>query len=158
MIVIVMGVSGSGKTTIGRALAKRLNVPFYDADDFHPASNVEKMSSGVPLTDKDREPWLKTLSRKLASSGGTVLACSALKERYRTTLSAQVKSIQWVYLKGTKETILKRMKERKGHYMKASMLDSQFDALEEPGYGIHASIDQDPNEVVTEVYKKLKAS
>lgn len=156
MILVVMGVSGSGKTTVGEGLAKKLGVPFYDADDFHPASNVEKMSSGVPLTDADREPWLKILSQKLASGEAAVLACSALKESYRQLLNEGSQKIQWVYLKGSKDVIRERMQERKGHYMKASMLDSQFATLEEPEYGIHTSVEQEPEKIVAEVYQKLK--
>ena len=155
MIVIVMGVSGSGKTTIGKALAEKKNIPFYDADDFHPPDNISKMASGTPLTDEDREPWLKLLSAKLVEWGDAVLACSALKEAYRERLTELTDQVYWVYLKGSKEAILKRMEERKGHYMKAPMLDSQFDTLEEPTYGLHISIEKKPDEIIADLCEKL---
>lgn len=133
---IVMGVSGCGKTTIGSLLARRLGWDFYDADDFHPAANVAKMAAGIPLNDDDRAPWLQTLHdlivQSLAEHRSGVLACSALKERYRQTLLAGSSNVQVVYLKGDFALIQSRMAARAGHYMKPEMLQSQFAALEEP--------------------------
>lgn len=140
MVIIVMGVSGSGKTDVGEALAKRLGWVFEDADNWHPASNIEKMQSGVALTDKDREPWLRSLSSAvrnwIASERDVVLACSALRKWHRNALREGVpdrKSIRFVYLKGTYEEIDRRLRLRVGHFMPESLLESQFATLEEPG-------------------------
>src|SRR6185369_4329143 len=133
---IVMGVSGSGKTEVGRSLAKQLGWDFYDADDFHPPENVAKMAKGIPLDDSDRAPWLASLHNLIASSlkedHSGVLACSALKERYRQQLMDGNSDVQLVYLKGSYDLIWSRMEQRTDHYMKPHMLKSQFDALEEP--------------------------
>lgn len=134
-----MGVSGSGKTTIGKQIAFELALPFHDADDFHPKENIEKMAQGIPLNDEDRLPWLQDLAshfEKWEQIGGAVLACSALKESYRKLLMSLGNEIEWIYLSGRKEDILARMNRRKEHFMKAEMLDSQFEALEEPTYGL----------------------
>jgi gluconokinase len=134
---IVMGVSGSGKTEVGRSLAQHLGWDFYDADDFHPADNITKMAAGIPLDDSDRAPWLASLHELISSSikknKPGVLACSALKERYRQQLLAGNDDVQLVYLKGSYELIWSRMSARKDHYMKPHMLRSQFETLEEPG-------------------------
>jgi len=131
-----MGVSGSGKSTVGEALAQALAISFYDADDFHPPANIEKMQGGNPLNDQDRQPWLEILANKMAiweESGGAVLACSALKESYRNTLSkVPAEKIKWIYLKGSFELIAERMQQRKGHFFSAKLLQTQFDTLEEP--------------------------
>jgi gluconokinase len=139
MVIIVMGVSGAGKTVVGQALAARLGWTFEDADAWHPAANVEKMRSGVPLNNDDRKPWLEALNRAIrewvASGRNTVLACSALKARYRETLRSGVENsgtVQFVFLKATYEQIDQRLRERRGHYMPESLLRSQFEALEEP--------------------------
>lgn len=133
---IVMGVSGCGKSTIGSLMAQRLGWDFYDADDFHPPANIAKMAAGVPLNDDDRAPWLKSLHnlivQSLAENHYGVLACSALKERYRQTLLAGSSNVQVVHLKGDFALIQSRMASRAGHYMKPEMLQSQFNALEEP--------------------------
>lgn len=153
MIIIVTGVSGSGKTTLGSLLAKKLHLPFYDADDFHPTANIEKMTHGIPLTDHDRWPWLDHLSeniQKWESSGGGILACSALREIYRERLQT-VPDIVWLHLKGMKEVIAERMAARKGHYMNPDLLDSQLNTWEEPGYGYHIDITKSPDEMVKEV-------
>ena len=159
MIIIVFGVSGSGKTTIGKLLAEQLRLPFYDADDFHPEANVKKMSDGFPLDDVDRAPWLLALAKYIAewSQGkGAVLACSALKESYRTLLSSQYrKDIIWVYLSGSKAVIKKRMETRADHFMPSKLLDSQFEALEVPTYGIHVDISKDKTTIVETVLSKL---
>jgi gluconokinase len=134
-----MGVSGSGKTVVGSELAARLGWPFEDADDFHPAANVDKMRRGVPLTDQDREPWLGSLCRAIrqwtADGRDVVLACSALRKSYRDALRAAVVDggcMRVVYLKGRYEEIDRRLRLRGGHFMPESLLQSQFDTLEEP--------------------------
>ena len=139
MIIVVMGVSGSGKTAVGEALAKRLGWAFEDADSWHPASNIEKMHSGAALTDEDRKPWIQSLSNAIrdwiAEKRDVVLACSALREWYRHALRAGVpeqQSVRFVYLKGTYEEIDRRLRVRSGHFMPESLLKSQFATLEEP--------------------------
>jgi len=159
-MIIVMGVSGCGKTTIGQGLAKRLGLPYYDADDFHPQSNIDKMKNAIPLNDDDRMPWLTHLADHIKTweeQGGAVLSCSALKESYRTLLASKCNDITWVYLKGDFEMIRSRLEERAGHYMKSQLLQSQFDALEVPGYGIHVSIDDTPEHIISSVISKLEA-
>lgn len=138
-IVIVLGVAGAGKTTVGRLLAAELGWAFLDADSLHPPANIDKMASGIPLNDSDRAPWLAAIHARIVSSfqqrESLVVACSALKQRYRETLALGV-PITWVYLKGTQETILARLQHRQSHFMKASMLASQFADLEEPANAI----------------------
>ena len=147
-----MGVSGSGKTTIGKLLADTLNIPFYDADDYHPKSNILKMSNGIPLNDDDRLPWLQILNSVLVNSkeSGAVLACSALKEKYREILSKDI-GTEWVYLKADIDLIATRMAEREDHFMPVKLLQSQFDVLEEPTYGIHLDVLTAPNEIVHQI-------
>ncbi|WP_267214303.1 gluconokinase [Chelatococcus asaccharovorans] len=134
--IVLMGVAGSGKTTLGLALAARLGLTFYDADDFHPPANVAKMSAGIPLTDEDRAPWLARLADLLRDSLGegrsVALACSALKRRYRDRLREGCPAILFVHQVGDRAMIAERMKHRPGHYMPPSLLDSQFAALELP--------------------------
>jgi gluconokinase len=134
-VFVMMGVSGCGKTTIGQALADRLNCPFYDGDDFHPPENVAKMSRGIPLNDADRAPWLARLATliegHLERGETAVLACSALKKRYRDQLRVS-NQVRFIYLEGSFDLIWQRMQTRSNHYMKADMLHSQFDALEPP--------------------------
>lgn len=131
-----MGVSGSGKTTLGQAIAQKLKWDFFDADDFHPAENIAKMASGTPLNDSDRVPWLAALhdqlSSTLKSNRHPVLACSALKEKYRAQLLDGIEGIEIIYLQGSYDLIWSRMSTRAEHYMKPEMLRSQFAALEEP--------------------------
>jgi len=159
MIILIMGVSGSGKTTIGKKLSENTGFPFYDADDFHPKKNVAKMSSGIPLTDEDRMPWLEILSGKLGDwekNGGAILACSALKEDYRKVLERQGVLIDWFFLKGDKELIAERMNRRKGHYMPPDLLNSQFEALEIPRYAHHIDIEQTPDKILEDIMSKLE--
>jgi len=134
---LVMGVSGSGKSTLGYALAHKLGWDFFDADDFHPPENIAKMAAGTPLSDVDRVPWLAALNERILSvreSGRhPVLACSALKEKYRDQLLKGTEGMAILYLKGSYELIWSRMSMRRGHYMKPELLQSQFDTLEEPG-------------------------
>lgn len=135
-VVIIMGVSGCGKTTVGQALAQRLHCPFYDGDHFHPPQSVAKMARGVPLTDEDRMPWLVRLQalieEHLARQETAVLACSALKKRYRDQLRGGLDNVLFVHLAGDIDLIWQRMQAREGHYMKAALLQSQFDTLEAP--------------------------
>ena len=162
MILVLMGVSGAGKTTIGQLLSARLGWPLFDADDFHPPANIEKMRSGTPLTDDDRWPWLDRLNillREKDSNGeSALLACSALRQRYRDRLQAGLKNVRWVYLKGSFELIEARLKARKGHYMKAGLLESQFATLEEPVDAITAEIAAGPEAIADAVAEALDAS
>jgi len=155
---IVMGVSGSGKTEVGRSLAKQLGWDFYDADDFHPPENVAKMANGIPLDDSDRGPWLASLHDLIASSleqkKPGVLACSALKERYRQQLLQQDQDVGLVYLKGSYDLIWSRMSARADHYMKADMLKSQFDALEEPQNALTIEITRSVDQIVGEIMER----
>lgn len=159
MIIVVFGVSGSGKTTIGKKLSQKLQIPFFDADDFHPQSNIDKMSSGESLNDQDRYPWLLNLSRKIgdwSSKEGAVLACSALKESYRDILSSQSEvALNWVHLFGTETLIQKRIDAREGHFMNPNLVRSQFDTLEVPKYGIHVDVDEEPETIINTIISKL---
>jgi carbohydrate kinase (thermoresistant glucokinase family) len=159
MVIIVMGVSGCGKTTVGNLLAERLALPFYDADDFHPVENVEKMQSGEPLNDADRHPWLAALSweiEKWNQTDGAVLACSALKKTYRDILNPDKSDqVRFVFLKGSQKLILNRLKNREGHYMPPELLQSQLDALEEPENALDVSIEKSPDEIVDMIIKNL---
>ena len=157
-LIIIMGVSGTGKSTIGQLLSEKLNIPFYDADDFHPEDNVQKMSEGKPLNDLDREPWLQVLSDKLQewSASGAILACSALKETYRQTLSKKGQlPLVWIHLSGTMAVIRERMMARKNHFMPDSLLQSQFDTLEKPTDSITIDISDTPELMVAKVLEQL---
>ena len=161
MIVVLMGVSGSGKTTIGTRLAERMGAVFADADDYHPPANKLKMAAGHALTDEDREPWLETLNRMLcgwfeAKKSG-VLACSALKEAYRTTLSAGMPAgaVVFVLLDGDKALFAERMAERHHEFMNPALLDSQLATLEAPGDALRVVNDRTPNEVTSEILARL---
>lgn len=160
MVLVVCGVSGVGKTTIGRLLAEALEIPFFDADDFHPATNVDKMSAGIPLDDRDRRPWLDTLASNLSAwqkDGGAVLACSALKERYRTTLGSRCgERIRWIVLHATEAVLADRMASRKGHFFGSQLLRSQLDALEVPDYGWLIDVQPSPQEIVNEILSRLR--
>ena len=157
---IIMGVSGSGKSEVGTALAEKLSWDFYDADDFHPPENVTKMAQGIPLNDSDRAPWLASLhdliSSSLKKNQPGVLACSALKERYRQQLLKDHSDVQLVYLKGSYDLIWSRMSARRDHYMKPHMLQSQFDALEEPQNALTMEIIKPVEEIVHEIIERIR--
>lgn len=155
MVTIVYGVSGSGKSTIGKMLAEKWSLPFYDADDYHPLNNIEKMKSGDPLNDADRQPWLEELS-KLISAKSCVLACSALNEKYRKVLSQGSQNITWIHLYGSYDIIAERINSRGAHFMKAEMLQSQFDTLEKANYGMHIDISEKPAYIIKTIIDNLK--
>ena len=161
-VIIVMGVAGSGKSTIGARLAARNNGSFHDADDFHPASNIAKMASGQPLDDSDRAPWLERLRREVIDAvpagGLAVLACSALKKIYREQLAVGTPGVAVVYLKGDAATLTSRLAARPNHYMKAGMLESQLAILEEPSpvEGLTAGINSSVEEIVAAIEAALE--
>jgi carbohydrate kinase (thermoresistant glucokinase family) len=158
MVVLVMGVSGSGKSAVGRALAERIRCRFVDGDDHHPVANVAKMRAGTPLTDEDRAPWLadlRTMIDAWLESGETVvLACSALTERIRGVLGADREGVHLVYLHGSKDLIDARMRDR-DHFMPAALLDSQFALLEPPQDALQLDIGQAPEELVARIVSGL---
>lgn len=154
MVIVLMGVTGSGKTTIGRLLSRELGWTYYDADDFHSPANILKMRNGTPLTDEDRRPWLEILSRLirecLERGEQAVLACSALKESYRKFLLVDDR-VKLIYLKGDYCILQKRLSERRGHYMNPALLDSQLETLEEPTRGLQVDISLSPDEIVRRI-------
>jgi gluconokinase len=163
--LIVMGVSGSGKTTVASKLAGRLHWTFEDGDRFHPKSNVEKMSAGQPLTDEDRWPWLNAIAdeieRVCTAGGHAVIACSALKRTYRDVLLRGRNDVRFVFLNGTQQLIAHRLSLRKDHFMPPGLLDSQFRTLEPPGLdenAIDVSINATVDAIVDDIVSKLKAS
>jgi gluconokinase len=157
VIVIVMGVSGAGKTTIGAALARELGWRFIDADDYHPAANVAKMASGVPLTDTDREPWLDALNALLKTSDPAVLACSALRQSYRDRLTEGLPAFEFVFLKGEFDLVASRLAKRHHRYMPAALLRSQFEALEPPQKAIAVDVSAEADACVAAIVRRLRA-
>lgn len=162
MYIIVMGVAGSGKSTVGKNLARLLAVDFLEGDDFHTNENVSLMSAGIPLNDEDRAPWLATLNRtiseRIAHKDGFVLACSALKKTYRQQLIHNLDDLHFVYLKGSRAEIHSRMAARENHFMALSLIDSQFDALEEPDQTenlITVSINTPVHQLVDQIVQAL---
>lgn len=159
MILILMGVAGSGKTTVGHELSARLDWPYLDADDFHPPENVEKMRTGTPLSDEDRWPWLDALNAQLrdfdARGQSVILGCSALKAVYRTRLAQGCSDVHWVHLYGSFELIESRLNARTGHYMPASLLRSQFATLEAPDAAITIDIDATPAQIASRIVEQL---
>lgn len=159
MILIVMGVVGAGKTTVGILLAQKLGWQFADADDFHSAENKKKIAHGIGLTDEDREPWLEALRQGIqewnAADRNVVLACSALKRSYRDQLTAP--GVRFVYLKGDYELLLSRLRARRGHFATESILKSQLADLEEPRDAITVTVEKPPDEIVGEIISRLKS-
>ncbi len=160
IFIITMGVSGCGKTTIGRMISAALDVPYYEGDDYHPKENVDKMSLGIPLNDEDRDGWLQRLSdlilEKLTNGESGVLSCSALKQKYRGRLTVDPDKVHFIYLKGSDELIRARMEKRTNHYMPAGLLKSQYEALEEPEDIFTVSIDQSPENILLESLSYIK--
>ena len=159
--VVIMGVSGSGKTAVGSALATRLGWRFIDADDLHPPANIAKMSSGVPLTDQDRGPWLAAVARHLTSGRDAIAACSALKRAYRNTIAEAVPGVFFVHLAVPTATLAARMRAREDHFMPASLLDSQLSTLEPLGpdeSGITIDAARELDSVVVELAERLAAA
>lgn len=159
MVIVLMGVSGAGKTTVGQLLAAALGAEFAEGDAYHPQENVTKMSRGIPLEDADRWPWLEILSaeidRWLAAGTTVVLACSALKQRYRDVLAKGRPGVRFVHLQGDKALIRLRLDRRRGHYMPTVLLDSQFAALEPPTDGIAVDVTGSPGAIVAEILRQL---
>ena len=152
---IVMGVAGCGKTTIGSKLARSLGVLFLDADDFHPEANLKKMSSGIPLDDSDRIPWLESLREELRSNRGCVLACSALKQKYRSMLEDADRNTVFIMLDISKETARRRVLSRANHFMPETLIDSQFDSLERPTDALVIDAEGPVNSVLDVLLRKI---
>src|SRR5437667_1707949 len=159
MVIVLVGVAGSGKTSVGLALAAQLGWGFRDADEFHPLANVEKMSRGIPLTDRDRQPWLAairaSIDETLARGGHTVVACSALKERYRQIIVSDPARVKLVHLTGDRALIAERMRARQGHFMKPGMLSSQFSDLEPPRDALAVDIAPPPEVIAAQIRAAL---
>ncbi|HYR32953.1 MAG TPA: gluconokinase [Burkholderiales bacterium] len=156
MIVVLMGVSGAGKTTIGELLAQRLGWRFIEGDDYHPRQNVAKMAAGIPLEDADRWPWLDALNAILRGQGDAIIACSALRESYRRRLLAGIAEARVVHLRGAKALIASRLAERKHRYMPASLLDSQFATLEPPAGALSIDVAADAEDCAAAVVAALQ--
>lgn len=158
-ILYIMGVSGSGKTTIGKMLSEKTGIPFFDGDDFHPAANIEKMASGQPLNDDDRQGWLialNILAKKEMGKKGAIIACSALKYKYREILKKELEpNCFFIFLNGTFATIENRLKQRGGHFMPTQLLQSQFDALQPPEDAFIFDIKNEPTAIVDAILLKL---
>ena len=162
MRVVVMGVTGCGKTTVGRLVAQRLGAQFVDADDFHPPANVAKMRAGIPLDDADRRPWLDALNARLreaaARGESLVLACSALKAAYRERLREGIPGLRFVHLEGARDLIAGRLAARSGHYMNPALLDSQFATLEPPADALQVDIGAPPEQLAATACALLESS
>jgi gluconokinase len=158
MVIIIMGVAGSGKTTVGQLLARSLGWDFHDGDEYHPPANVEKMSRGVPLGDADRMPWLNEISesigRWLKENENVVLTCSALKQKYRDLLVGKRTEVRIIYLRADREVIAARLKSRKGHFAHENLLESQFADLEEPEDVITVDASAPPEEIVEKIRRE----
>jgi gluconokinase len=159
MVIILMGVSGAGKTTVGQLLAADLGWPFYEGDDFHPPANIKKMRQGIALTDEDRDPWLARLQclirELLRKNQSAVVTCSALKQSYRDRLRDGVQDVCFVYLKGDSDLIRRRLQDRRGHFMNPNLLASQFATLEEPLGVLTIDVVQQPEDIVQHIKRKL---
>jgi gluconokinase len=164
-VVVIMGVSGSGKSTVGMLLADRLGWGYQDADSFHPAANIEKMRGGTPLTDDDRMPWLAAIAARIdelcRGIGHEVISCSALKRKYRDVLIGGRRGVRLVYLKGGEGLIARRLAARQDHFMPTTLLRSQFEALDEPGpdeHPITVSVDAKPSEIASRIMAAMAAA
>lgn len=159
MIYIVMGVSGCGKSTVGKLLGEKLSLPFYDADDYHFPESIKKMANGIPLNDTDRKPWLSLLADNITqweSSGGAVLACSALKQMYRDLLTSTTTGVvKFIYLEGDKVLLHARLTSRESHFMPDTLLDSQLQTLEPPSDAITVSIDYSLDEMMSSILQEV---
>ncbi len=159
MIIILMGVAGSGKSTVGQTLARRLGWPFHDADDFHPARNRAKMRRGIPLDDNDRRPWLEAIRasivQSLSARENAIYACSALKQSYRQLLAADTEKVKFVHLNGAAELIAQRLANRQGHFFDPALLQTQFDDLEEPHRLLEVDISSPPEAIADSIVAAL---
>ena len=159
-IYFIMGVSGCGKSTIGNLLSDELKIPFYDGDDYHSETNVKKMASGQPLTDDDRMDWLLSLNEIALNrrEKGAIIGCSALKESYRKILENNLENdVNWIYLSGSFDEVMSRLNQRKGHFMPAALLKSQFETLEIPGNAIKVSINQSAGQIVKRILELIES-
>ena len=157
-IIYIMGVAGSGKTTIGKLLSFQTGFPFFDADDLHPAGNKQKMKAGNPLDDKDRQPWLhklNVLAIEQSKLKGAIIACSALKKKYRDVLALGISKPNWIFLEGSYEIIYQRMQKREDHFMPPGLLRSQFENLEVPADAFMVNINNDPAKIVEMIMQHL---
>jgi gluconokinase len=159
MVIVLMGVAGSGKSTVGQLLARRLGWPFYDADDFHPAASRAKMHRGIPLDDNDRRPWLEAIResivQSLSSKENAIYACSALKHGYRQLLAADSDEVKFVYLKGPPQLIAERLADRKGHFFNPALLETQFNDFEEPRNAVKIDISSSPEAIANSIMRAL---
>jgi carbohydrate kinase (thermoresistant glucokinase family) len=156
--IVIMGVSGCGKSTVGKVLSNNTGIPFFDADDYHPQSNIDKMQSGIPLTDKDRLPWLETLHKLIQTQqqrAGIILACSALKRDYRTIMDSS-NEVKFIYLEVSQEELVRRLNTRNNHYMPASLLDSQLATLELSEEVITVNGELSITELINQIRQKLQ--
>jgi carbohydrate kinase (thermoresistant glucokinase family) len=157
-IIYIMGVSGCGKTTIGKLLSQKIAIPFFDGDDFHSAANVEKMKAGEPLNDEDRIEWLQKINElafEQQQLKGAIIVCSALKEKYRIVLNSGITKPVWIFLQGSYQIIFQRLQNRQGHYMPPALLQSQFDNLEIPASAFSINIANEPATIVELILNKL---
>jgi gluconokinase len=159
MVIVLMGVAGSGKSTIGAALARQLGWPFRDADEFHPGANIAKMRRGIPLTDDDRRPWLEairaSIAQYLSARENVIFACSALKQIYRELIEVDAEKVRFVYLKGPPALIAERLAQRRGHFFDPKLMQSQFDELEEPQDAIEVDISPSPETIADSIVAAL---
>jgi gluconokinase len=159
MVIVLMGVAGSGKSTIGAALARQLGWPFRDADEFHPGANIAKMRRGIPLTDDDRRPWLEairaSIAQYLSARENVIFACSALKQIYRELIEVDAEKVRFVYLKGPPALIAERLAQRRGHFFDPKLMQSQFDELEEPQAAIEVDISPSPETIADSIVAAL---